>query len=158
MEVTNGGTTFIGLSMGTDFLLLLKGGYMPWEDIGSCGNGQLPNDMEWNMYCYSMALSYLKFVIGDPPAGCDLGIMWNEHELGEYPSVGVWWGPPQMDIPQEYISRCEFALEKFDDSIAWSEIEPDAIDEELNELGLSPDQKVNTNNEPPTPREFEGRQ
>ncbi len=60
---------------------------MPWEDVGSCGSGQLPNDRDWIVHCYEMAISYLKFILGDSPEGCELGVMWHEHELGDYPSV-----------------------------------------------------------------------
>ena len=46
---------------------------MPWENIGECGDGQLPEDREWLSHCYSMAVSYLKFVIDDIPEGCRIG-------------------------------------------------------------------------------------
>lgn len=103
---------------------------MPWENIGSCGSGQLPGDREWILQCYGMALAYLNFIM-PPPDGCEFGIMWHEHELGDYPSVGLYWGSPQNDAPWGFINKCEVILERFDDAISWSEIEPDAISEEL---------------------------
>ncbi len=60
---------------------------MPWEHVGDCGTGQLPDDRYWIDYCYQMAIDYLGHVLEDPPAGCELGIMWHEHDLGEYLSV-----------------------------------------------------------------------
>ena len=99
---------------------------MPWENIGSCGSGQLPDDRDWMLHCYGMALSYLNFVM-PPPKGCEFDIMWHEHELGEYPSLGLYWGAGHNDAPWDFISKCEKILERFDEAISWSDIDPDAI-------------------------------
>ena len=107
---------------------------MPWENIGDCGSGQLPNDRDWIVHCYEMAVSYLKFILGDPPEGCELGIMWHEHELGDYPSVGVHWDSPQSDAPWEYINKCETLLMKFDEAVNWYDISPDRVYEDIDEL------------------------
>ncbi len=104
---------------------------MPWENVGSCGSGQLPGDRDWILRCYELAMYYLSCVLGDPPAGCYLGIMWHEHDYGEYPSLGVRWGHPQSDPPWTYIRRCEIALSKFDEAIEWSDISPSDIESEL---------------------------
>ncbi len=104
---------------------------MPWENVGSCGSGQLPNDRDWIIQCYELALSYLRFVMPPPPDGCELGIMWHEHELGDYPSIGLNWDFPQRDIPWNYVNKCETLLSRFDDAVDWSSIDPDAIYEEL---------------------------
>ena len=102
---------------------------MPWENVGSCGDGEFPADRDWIIHCYDMAISYLGFILGEPPDGCDLGVLWHEHELGAYPSVGVNWGSPLTDPPWIYISRCESLLEAFDNAIDWSGIEPETVDE-----------------------------
>ena len=103
---------------------------MTWENVASCGSDELPFD-SWMEYCYQMAIDYLGHVLGDPPAGCELGIMWHEHELGEYPSLGVRWGHPQPEPPWTYIRKCEIALSKFDEVIEWFDISPGEIESDL---------------------------
>ena len=101
---------------------------MPWENIGDCGNGQLPHEREWIVFCLEMGIAYLRYVCGAPLPGCELGIMWHEHELSDYPSIGLLWEyPEQTDVPWEYVSRCETALRIFDEAISWSEIDPTTI-------------------------------
>ncbi len=94
---------------------------MPWENIGSVGNGQMPQDQAWILFCYDLAISYLKFSCGDPPPGSKVGVMWHEHELGDYPSVGVY---SDYDAPWDFIHRCESALERFDSGVSWTDIQP----------------------------------
>ena len=106
---------------------------MPWENIGSCGSGELPNEKDWIVQCHELGLSYLNFIVGVVPEGCDLGIMWHEHELGDYPSIGIYWDFPQSDPPWTLINRCETLLERFDEAVSWSEIDPDAIAEDIEE-------------------------
>lgn len=107
---------------------------MPWENIGSCGIGDISDDRAWIIENYNMALSYLKFVLEPPPEGCSLDIMWQEHELGDYPSIGLFWDETQLDPPWDYLNRCTRALEIFDDAIDWYAISPDSIAEKLSEL------------------------
>jgi len=97
---------------------------MPWEHVGDCGTGQLPDDLDWVLHCYETAVTYLSFILGDPPAGCELGIMWHEYELGKYPSVGVNWDFPQSDAPWEYIRNCESLLSNYNEAIDWFAISP----------------------------------
>ncbi len=47
--------------------------------------------------------------------------MWHEHELGDYPSVGVYF---DYDAPWDFIHRCESALERFDSGVSWTDIQP----------------------------------
>ena len=108
---------------------------MTWENVASCGSEELPFD-SWMEHCYQMAIDYLGIVLEDPPAGCELGIMWHEHDLGEYPSVGVHWDFPQSEPPWTYIRKCEIALSKFDEAIEWFDISPDEIDADLEAAGL----------------------
>lgn len=110
---------------------------MPWENIGNCGSGQLPGDRSWTVLCYELAISYMDFVLGNPPDGCGLGIMWHEHDNGEYPTVGVHWDFPQSEPPWKYIRRCEIALTRFDESVEWFDISPGAIEGALEESELS---------------------
>lgn len=103
---------------------------MSWEYIGSLTSGNLPDDRAWILTTLQMGILYLERVCGEPPAGCELGIMWQEHELGDYPSIGLTWDfneTMRMFPPEEYIARCQYALEIFDQAVDWSEIEPAAI-------------------------------
>lgn len=101
---------------------------MPWESIGSCGGGEIAQ--------LRMAIIYLCDVCGDPPRGCEIDIMWHEHELGDYPTIGLsWeWDPEVRTVPPwEYINRCEIALAIFDEAVSWSEIDPKLVREKLEE-------------------------
>lgn len=89
---------------------------MPWESIGSVGSGDDTSE-DWIQCCADLAITYLKFTCGAPPAGSSLGLMWQDHELGDYPTIGVY---SEFEPPWEYISDCEIALEKFDDAVDWS--------------------------------------
>lgn len=93
---------------------------MPWESIGSVGNGQMPGERDWILFCYDLALSYLRFKCGEPPPGCELEVMWHEHDLGEYPSLGIY---SENEPPWQYIHRCEAELERFDNAIDWAKIQ-----------------------------------
>lgn len=97
---------------------------MPWESIGSCGTGSVVQ--------LRMAILYLCQVCGEPPLGCELDVLWNEHDLGDYPTIGVSWDPTvRSDAPWKYINRCEAALAIFDEAVEWSEIHPDQVREKL---------------------------
>ncbi len=102
---------------------------MPWENIGECGGG---STREWAAGTVEIVIHYIELVCGSPPPGCELGVMWHEHECGDYPTAGLCWDPcVRSDPPWEYISRCEKALEIFDESVEWSEINPDRVREKL---------------------------
>ena len=60
---------------------------------------------------------------GEPPDGYELGIIWHEHELGDYPTIGITWEGP-FDAPWEYIRDAEKALTRFDEAVDWAAIEP----------------------------------
>ncbi|MBV5322274.1 MAG: hypothetical protein JZU60_00400 [Ilumatobacteraceae bacterium] len=101
---------------------------MPWEYVGDCGSGQLPDDRAWIDFCLEAALHYLKFALGEPPLGCEIGLMMNEHELGNYPSVGVYWAFPASEPPYDYIRRADDLLYSFNKAVAWDQLYPLADD------------------------------
>ncbi len=103
---------------------------MPWETVGNCGSGDLPNDSLWIDYCYHIALRYLKLALGDPPEGCELDIEWHDYELGSYPTISVHWDFPAGDAPWKYINRAETLLEKFNDAVKWYELKELLFQEE----------------------------
>src|SRR5438477_8314069 len=69
---------------------------------------------------------------GEPPPGCRVGVMWHEHDSGEYATVGLFWEPIEIsDAPWDYISRAENVLSRFHDSVDWSPLpEPDEDEED----------------------------
>jgi hypothetical protein len=113
---------------------------MPWEDIGDCGDGQVPHETDWIVCCLEMGIVYLRHVCGEPPEGCDLDIMWHDHELGNYPTIGLLWKDPQTDAPWKYISRCETALDAFNNAVTWSEINPSTIQDSFETNGGGEDE------------------
>src|SRR5690242_3719896 len=100
---------------------------MPWENVGNCGNAQMPNQREWRLCQLEMGIRYLRCVCGEPPKGYELEVMWHEHDCGDYPTIGVCWGEDEtifLDAPWEYVEKCRVALQGFDEAISWSKINP----------------------------------
>lgn len=89
---------------------------MPWENIGSVDTSDMPHEEEWILFCLGMAKNYINFVCSESTNGTRLGIMWNEHDLGNYPSLGIWY---EYEEPWEYINACEETLDVFNDSVSW---------------------------------------
>lgn len=92
---------------------------MPWEDIGSTSKGQMPHEEAWIIWSLRLAKRYIQFVCGEAPSGSNLDIMWHDHDLGRYPSLGVW---SDFDPPWECINACERALEVFDHAVSWRDL------------------------------------
>lgn len=89
---------------------------MGWEDVGSVDTGQIPDDIHWIEFCQDLAIRYIRFVCGDPPPGSSLGVMQNDHDLGSYPSIGVW---SEFSPEFDYVNACERALDTFNSAIDW---------------------------------------
>jgi hypothetical protein len=79
---------------------------------------------DWNIAELEIGICYIRHVCGDPPQGFELEVLWREHELGGYPMIGLSWNGPS-DAPEEYISRAERALNRFNEAVEWSAIEPE---------------------------------
>jgi hypothetical protein len=66
----------------------------------------------------------------------ELEIVWQEHELGQYPVIGLVWDDPMRGTPWNYISRCEAALTAFENGgelpPGWT-MPPVRSEDELNE-------------------------
>ncbi len=107
---------------------------MGWESIGSVDTGQLPNDLDWLEFCQDLAIRYIEFVCGPPPPGSKLGIMQNDHDLGSYPSIGVW---SEFSPEFDYIHGCEDALDVFNNAVEWETLKDYFHDR--NEAGLNDD-------------------
>jgi len=92
---------------------------MPWESIGSTSTGSMPHEEAWIVFTLGIARKYIEFVCGEPPPGNKLEVMWHEHGLGTYPTLGVW---SDYAPDTKYVHACERALEVFDDAIEWHEL------------------------------------
>ncbi|MEO6117851.1 MAG: hypothetical protein ABIP37_02135 [Methylotenera sp.] len=102
---------------------------MSWESLGGVGNGQIPNDESWILFCHELAKKYLVHVCGNPPEGYELGTFWQDHDLGSYPTFGLYCEYSTWDS-DKYFSACETALERFDAAVDWSAIKPEFDDNE----------------------------
>lgn len=96
---------------------------MPRESIGECGCAQYP-DKRWIIAELELGMCFIRHACGAPPVGYQLEILWHEHELGEYATIGITWEGPR-DAPWEYVSRAEEALQSFDQAVSWSELAHD---------------------------------
>lgn len=103
---------------------------MSWESIGSISTGEMPYEEAWIVFGLNLAKQYVKFVCGEAPPGSKLGIMWHEHELGRYPSLGLW---SEDEPPWDYLDACERALDVFDEAAAWHELKEHYEEQVLSE-------------------------
>ena len=85
---------------------------MPVEIIGEFGTPGA--ELEWLEAEGKLAIQHLKKICGDPPPEMDLEIVWQGHELGNYPVIGLVWEDPMRETPLNYIARCEAALTAYE--------------------------------------------
>ncbi len=81
---------------------------MPIEIIGEFGTTGA--EREWIVAECELAIKHLMKVCGEPPPEMELEIQWQEHDLGEYPTIVLIWQDAMRGAPWEYIARCEKAL------------------------------------------------
>jgi hypothetical protein len=92
---------------------------MSWESIGSVNTGNLPEDEIWIEFCQDLAIQYIRFACGEPPLGVTLGKFTQDHELGSYPSIGVW---ADFGDDEGYAVKCENALIALNEAIQWENL------------------------------------
>jgi len=92
------------------------------ETIGSVSTGNMPDDEGWILFALDLAKEYVELVCGNPPDESRLEVIWHDHEMGCYPSLGVSadCGTGQIE---DYIRRCESALTCFDSSVDWLKLQ-----------------------------------
>ena len=82
---------------------------------------------------------HVKKICGDPPPEMKLEIVWQEHELGNYPTIGLVRDDPMRGTPWNYISRCEAALTAFENGgelpSGWT-MPPGRSEDELTSLSI----------------------
>ena len=85
---------------------------MPVEIIGEAGTPGA--DREWISAECELAIKHLKKVYGEPPPEMELEVQWQEHELGEYPTIVLTWEDAMRGAPWEYIEKCEEVLTEYE--------------------------------------------
>lgn len=85
---------------------------MPIEIIGEFGTPGA--DREWIAAQGKRAIRYIVKLCGEPPPDMRLVVEWYEHELGYYPVIALIWEDGMIGVPENYLSRCEAALETYE--------------------------------------------
>src|SRR5215472_4758439 len=85
---------------------------MPAEIIGEFGTPGATS--EWIEAQGKLAIKHIKKICGEPPPETELEVVWQEHELGNYPVIGLTWEDPYRGIPWNYIERCDVALTAYE--------------------------------------------
>ena len=85
---------------------------MPVEIIGEFGTPGA--EREWIVAECENAIKHLTKIRGVPPPEMELEIQWQEHELGEYPTIVLTWEDGMRGAPWNYIARCEAALTAYE--------------------------------------------
>jgi hypothetical protein len=114
---------------------------MPTELIGEFGTPGA--EREWIVAECELAIKHLTRVCGEPPPEMELEIQWQEHDLGEYPTIVLTWEDAMRGAPWEYIAKCERALTTYEygeEPQRWSlpALDPDE-DEKEDDDSLDPD-------------------
>lgn len=86
---------------------------MPVEIIGEFGTPGA--QLEWLQAQGTLAIRHLHTICGAPPTEMELEIVWEEHDLGEYPTIALTWEDGMRGAPWPYISRCQTALAAYED-------------------------------------------
>jgi hypothetical protein len=100
---------------------------VPSESIGNCGRAQYP-DRDWITAELELGICFIRHACGEPPDGYELEVIWNNHDLGGYATIGITWDSPG-DAPWDYMRRAERALARFDEAVSWSQLEPEPKEE-----------------------------
>jgi len=85
---------------------------MPVEIIGEAGTPGA--DREWISAECEFAIKRLKKVCGEPPPEMELEVQWQEHELGEYPTIVLTWEDAMRGAPWKHIEKCEEVLTEYE--------------------------------------------
>ena len=62
----------------------------------------------------TLAIRQIVKTCGEPPPEMKLEVQWQEHELGEYPTIVVSWEDAMRGAPRRYIQKCQDALAAID--------------------------------------------
>ncbi len=95
---------------------------MHWEDLGSVGGGEIPEDLEWISFCLELAKGYILLMAGSPPTNCEIGIVDHDHEVSNYPSLALCTEEYGVDLDIDYVVACQNALSALDDAVDWAKL------------------------------------
>lgn len=99
--------------------VLPEDGTMNYESLGACGSAGVLDGRA--IAELQLGIAFLTSYVGAPPPGCRLEIVYHEHELGEYATIGLCWDAGTLG-PEEwqYYRSCERALFVFGQAVDWS--------------------------------------
>ena len=127
---------------------------MPVEMIGEFGTPGA--EREWIVAECENAIKHLTKICGVPPPEMELEIQWQEHELGEYPTIVLTWEDAMRGAPSEYIARCEKALTAYENgeepptwSRPWFEDDVEDLEDDVEDLEDDDAQDQKLPREPP---------
>jgi hypothetical protein len=106
---------------------------MALERIGEIG-GSGNDPPAWQQFIKETTIAYLRCVCGPEPTRCELDVFDFDHELGSYPILCLEY-PNGFALPEEYARKCEAALNRLEDYLPWSELEPSQLEEAFDECG-----------------------
>jgi hypothetical protein len=86
---------------------------MPVEIIGEVGTPGA--DREWIVAQATLAIGQIVKICGQPPEEMELEVQWQEHELGEYPTIVLSWEDAMRGAPSNYIQKCQDVLAVIND-------------------------------------------
>jgi hypothetical protein len=86
---------------------------MPVEIIGEVGTPGA--NREWIVAQATLAIEQIVKICGQPPLEMELEVQWQEHELGEYPTIVLSWEDGMRGAPSNYIQKCQDVLAIIDD-------------------------------------------
>jgi hypothetical protein len=85
---------------------------MPVEIIGEAGTSGASR--EWIDAECQLAIKHLIKVCGELPPEMELEVQWQEHDLGEYPTIVLMWEDAMRGAPWDYIEKCGEALTEYE--------------------------------------------
>jgi hypothetical protein len=121
---------------------------MPVEIIGEFGTPGAEH--EWIVAECELAIKHLIKVCGEPPPEMELEIQWQEHELGNYPTIALVWDDDMRGAPSNYLSRCEAALTAYENG---GELPPGWTMPPVLSEDDDPNEPFNPDEDPPEPPE-----
>jgi hypothetical protein len=121
---------------------------MPTEIIGEFGTPGTTS--EWIEAQGKLAIRHLKKICGDPPPEMESEIVWQEHELGQYPVIGLAWDDPMRGAPSNYLSSCEAALTAYENG---GELPPGWYMPQVHSEDDDPNEPFDPDEPPPEPPE-----
>lgn len=99
------------------------------ESIGQLGS---------TPWAHVFAVWYIPQILGEPPEGCELAVLWHDHEVGSYSTMGIRWDLCENpDPPSDYIQRCEKLIDLLEEQglLNFEVLDPEYMCEFLKDVG-----------------------